>query len=63
MSASVIDSFEVQGLATVSGPRDGATELRNGTRTDSSISSKMILTAGSSAAGSGGRSVQGSDNR
>jgi hypothetical protein len=51
---SIMDSFDVHGLPKDSGGRTGATELRNGTSTDSSISSKMILTAGSSSAGSGG---------
>lgn len=58
---SAIDSSEVHGLAYDPELREGATELRNGTRTDSSISSKIILTAGSNSAGSGGVKVEGSD--
>jgi hypothetical protein len=58
---SAMDSSEVHGLVYVSELRDGVTELRNGTRTDSSINSNMILTAGSNSAGSGGVYVQGND--
>jgi hypothetical protein len=39
MYVSVIDSLDVHGLEYDSETRDGATELRNGTRTDSSMSS------------------------
>ncbi len=39
-------SVPESGTVTVSEPRAGATEFRSGTRTDSSINSYMILTAG-----------------
>ena len=51
---SIKESFDSQGLPKDSPDRTGAMELRNGTSTDSSMSSYMILTAGSSSAGSGG---------
>jgi hypothetical protein len=60
---SDIDSLDVQGLENDSVPRDDTTELRNGTRTDSSISSNTILTAGSSSVGSGGASAEGNESR
>lgn len=58
---SVIDSSEVHGLGCDSELRGGATELMKGTRTESSINSYIILTAGSSSDGSGGVYVHGSD--
>lgn len=61
MYISAIDSSEVHGLLNDSELRDGVRELTNGTKTDSSINSKMILTAGSNSAGSGGVYVEGND--
>lgn len=63
MVVSDMDSLDVQGLENDSRPRPGATELRKGTRTDSSINSKTIRTAGSSSAGLGGDAAYGNDRR
>lgn len=60
---SVVESSAGHGYGAASAGRAGATELRKGTRTDSSISSYMILTASSSSAGSGGAVSQDSDTR
>jgi len=62
MYTSVMFSSDDQGLARDSERRGGATELRKGTRTDSSMSSYMILTARSSSAASGGVNSVGRDN-
>jgi hypothetical protein len=37
MYVFIVDSFDVQGLEYDSGTRGGATELRNGIKTDSSM--------------------------